>query len=87
MHDNIARLQEIIMIPAICMVGYAGKTIHDPIAKKIIYVIILCQLLTHLKMTVKPFRCNVNENKNCNFCALVAGWILFAVFRENFGHR
>lgn len=77
-----SRLQEIIMIPALIVVILAVYSIRDTSSRLIASTIVLCQMITHINMTIKPFSCNPKKGKLCNKFAFVAGFVLFIVFMK-----
>lgn len=81
-HTNFSRLQEIIMIPVILVVIVAAFKLHENASRLIAVTVVLCQLVVHIMMGIKPFKCNPNEGKICNAFALLAGLILFFVFMK-----
>ena len=82
MNSRLWWLQEIIMIPTIIFVIISTFKLRDDAFKIIAFIIVLCQMFVHIKMLIKPFRCNPNQGKICNVYALLAGLMLFLVFMK-----
>ena len=73
----MGREQEIVMFPALMVVCFAVTCIRDARIRSVLTFIVACQVCTHIRMIIKPFKCNPNSGKVCNKFALCAGLIFF----------
>ena len=74
--------QELVMIPAILVVAFAAFSIQEIRAKYIAVFVICCQLITHIAMTIRPFKCNPIKGRTCNVFAFIAGILSLMVYSK-----
>ena len=72
--------QESIMIPVLLCVLVATLRLKNHIARRIACHVIFAQLFVHILMCIRPFRCNIHENRMCNIFALIAGCTMLIIF-------
>lgn len=72
--------QELVMIPVLLGVVLATFNLRDSTLRKILCGILTIQLVTHVRMHYRPFRCNPSTPSLCNKVALILGVIMSVCF-------